>query len=52
MKSIYISGCGILDTVGAGCWDDCPSGENEEALLIMRGTRWGALSSAGNRMAS
>ena len=36
-----------------GAWDpDCPDCGNEEALLVMRGTRWGALSSAGKRMAS
>jgi hypothetical protein len=38
---------------GGGGWDpDCPGGGNEEALLVMRGTMWGALSSAGKRMAS
>jgi len=53
MKSMYISGCGILAMGGRGCWDpDCPSGGSEEAPLVMRGTRWGALSSAGKTMAS
>ena len=52
-KSMYISGCGTLAMgCGGGRDPDCPRGGTEEALLVMRGTRWGALSSAGKRMAS
>ena len=37
---------------GRGCWDpDCPSGGKGLALLVMRDTTWGALSSAGKRIA-
>jgi len=50
---MYISGCGILAKGGGGGWDpDGPGGGKVEESLVMRGTRWGALSSAGKRMAS
>ena len=52
IKSMFISGCGTLAVGGGGGWDpDYPSAI-EEALLVIRGTRWGALSSGGKRMAS
>ena len=35
-----------------GGWDPDGPRDEREALLVMRGTRWGALSSAGKRMAS
>jgi len=52
---MYISGCGILVKGGGGGWDPDgpdPEGGKAEESLVMRGTRWGALSSAGKRMAS